>query len=282
MITLTEKRLQELEQRIPVFLAQISDQQKKMMEIYSFPNDLSEVRKQAQSNESFLKSSLEEMRQAFSELRGQITSTANTGSGTIQNVESLRRNHENLEAIIATHTKQISQLSERVLSLEEKFTLSERKWDVMSHRLDSLESNAKGLQSEVLSIREETRNSKIDNVAVDDRIRQSDAKFSQIADDLRKNLEEMDKKCQEKITEGIRCLEAQGEVNKVKILLEASKSGNYDEKFLELKKDMSSILSIVHSSSTNNSGQEKINEKIKIMEGSIAQVLALMKKYEGQ
>jgi len=81
MITLIEKRLQDLEARIPTFLAKIEEQQKKMAEIYSFPNDLAQARLEHKSLYDFVEDFVELQR--CSEI-SQDTITNNTWKAIIE------------------------------------------------------------------------------------------------------------------------------------------------------------------------------------------------------
>ncbi len=55
---------------------------------------------------------------------------------------------------------------------------------------------------------------------------------------------------------------------------------NYDSEIDAIKQDISTILSLVHSTAINQPDTSKVNEKMKVMEQSIAQIYSLLKKYD--
>jgi hypothetical protein len=63
--------------------------------------------------------------------------------------------------------------------------------------------------------------------------------------------------------------------------LSKKESPHYDQQIADIKKDLAPLLAFVHTSSTTvNPAQDQMQDKIKTMEKSIAQVYELLKKYQ--
>jgi chromosome segregation ATPase len=158
MITLTEKRLQDLEARIPTFLAKIEEQQKKMAEIYSFPNDLAEVRLEHKSLYDVVKEFVELQKcaaifqdttisntwKAITELKTIIENEVKANLASLSGqISALNSNQDNQKALQTTldnnhHDLMISlfAISERVSYTENKIEKGNQNLGNTQDRLD--------------------------------------------------------------------------------------------------------------------------------------------------
>lgn len=57
---------------------------------------------------------------------------------------------------------------------------------------------------------------------------------------------------------------------------------NYDEDIASLRKDLADVLKVVHTFASQSPDQTKIDDKVKTMEKAIAQIYGLLKKYENK
>jgi len=158
MITLTEKRLQDLEARIPTFLAKIEEQQKKMAEIYSFPNELAEVRLEHKSLYDVVKEFVELQKcaaifqdttisntwKAITELKTIIENEVKANLASLSGqISALNSNQDNQKALQTTldnnhHDLMISlfAISERVSYTENKIEKGNQNLGNTQDRLD--------------------------------------------------------------------------------------------------------------------------------------------------
>jgi len=125
-------------------------------------------------------------------------------------------------------------------------------------------------KSSITSLNEQQYQLKLGNDASK---RTLEAHYSQI-ENVKCSISDLDSKLTQKIGESVTGLASKMQDIKM------PEVKNYDSQIAEMKKDIITILGLVHSTASQNPDQTKLNEKIKTMENSIAQIYNLLKKYE--
>jgi chromosome segregation ATPase len=160
MITLTEKRLQDLEARIPTFLAKIEEQQAKMAEIYTFPDHLAELRWACKTWNEFVKDFInsqhaawdtsnirtdgfwKELKDLKSAIDNEVKANLASLSGQISALNSSQDNQKALQTTLDNnhHDLMISlfAISERVSYTENKIQKSAQDLGNTQDRLNQL------------------------------------------------------------------------------------------------------------------------------------------------
>lgn len=268
MITIIEKRIQELEDRIPIFLAKIEEQQSKMEEIFSFPNDLAEVRTICQTLNGVLKEFMDTQNSGFGDVNSKISSffsalsdlksvidnevksNLSTMSSQISGQSAAIGNQKALQSALENNH---NDLVNALTSISERVALSENKIEKDSQVIGSVNDK---LNNHIFDY----SNSNVSIVSQIEDVKQllKDAVFS-INSSFNTQLAQV--------------------ASQIKELPEIPVPKDYDAFIADIKNDIVSILSLVHTTATQGI-DPKINDRIKQMELSISQIYMLMKKYE--
>jgi chromosome segregation ATPase len=279
VITITEKRMQELESRIPILHAHIESQQEKMAKIDAFAHVIEQIQidlhklhdkmhqflvQNKESNLSFsltiqqFNKNLNEDHESILEIKKSIVNISNlaTQNSTIQSNHKLLMNelndNQNKEKSRVSDMEKV--LMTRVSSLEDKMIAAQ---NAVQQAANSVEKQSAAWKEQV-----------------------------KLHDDLMKSVEKelkehkqvsMDKLAQLSLDMNNQLKAAFEGVSKA-----SEKSIDYSDQIADIKKDLASVLSVVHVTATQSPDQEKANAKIKAMENNIAHVYELLKKCENR
>lgn len=269
MITMTEKRLQELEGRIPVYEAKIAEQQAKLIEVYSYAKDLAELRLQ------------------FDELSKKFQAHQSVVSNEASAVQTRLLNHDKLHVEHAAKLGSASRANEHILEAQGKIQKDILRLCDESIALQS-KSNA---HLEVIGNHQkqlDVHKSSLDNstsvfsvyvpriMSLEKNVDILDKTTHEMLDIAYANMDKMSKSIDVKLAQQSQEISAKLAAQKMP---ELPQPINYDAQIADLKQDLASVLAVVHSSVSSNPDQVKINEKVKILESNMAQILQMMKKY---
>lgn len=278
MITIIEKRIQELENRIPVFIAQIQQQQEKMKEIYDFPNDLTELRKICDRLTILLQDNQTRSLQSFADMTNKNNSHENKLQDLLKKIDAFNTSFENHAAEMKRQNAFIEEIALLCKEVSSRNSMNENSLKSLLPSISSLQSDKDNISTRLYNLQMQCESFKNFLSKISDLIALQDNNYISILDSQKKLKENIDISIQNHSSE-IAQLKNVIEVISKKTN-EKSSQVDYSSEISDLKKDISSVLTFLHSSSSNIPDQFKLNEKIKTMENSIAQIYSLMKKYE--
>ena len=263
MITLEEKRLQDLEARIPVFLAKIAEQQSKMAEIYSFPNDLAEVRTICETLNGVLKDFMDSQHVSWDSSNSRIF-------GFWKELNDLKASIDNeVKSNLANMSNQIAGLfgasdnqNALQLALENNHKDLIQSLAFVSERVASTENKIEKGSQVISSVYEKLNDQLVDhnNLKVS-----LEAQVSQVSQDLKQAIISL----QEYVNNQVANV-----TSKIKDFPEIPVPKDYDEVIADIKSDIKALQ--VPSIQID----PKVNEKIKSLEQAIAQIFTILKKLE--
>jgi chromosome segregation ATPase len=271
MITLTEKRLRELENHIAVYEATLSTLRDKLLQADTFPDAISAI-----------KSDLTELRSALSttdrDLRTERKLDLNAWNQTKENIDCnsnniarLEKCISNVDSIVHSHTVEFDKLKANIQELLNKNVailglISE------SHNDSKLiKANIKDMELKLARI-ESQGHYHTDSIN----------KLQQIIDSQKTTISGYDtflERYKTIVSAKLDTLESRfNTLNSAK----PAEPTNYDAPIATIKKDLATILSLHQNLSTHISEppSSKITDKVAILEKSIAQIFAILKKYE--
>lgn len=274
MITPTEKRLQELENKAAIFLAQSMDQKGKI-------EDVEELKKQIEglkeSLKHFFKGSMEnfqnlEKMHSKNELNIQTLAPHITKFSI--DIEDLKKVDENLNMSVASACKSISELKSEIKAAKEALLKDESYKEEINKIICSYLVNQNTIKNEILILKNELKTE----------ISVSSESLKDSQGDLKKIVENHSEKIKDFLEAfpAMKCY-IDKEVNKVdkKILPQSDDRASVFESMIsETKSEMISIKSSIESLTSRLIDQDKINTKLKILENSIAQLYEFIKKQE--
>lgn len=272
MITLNEKRLRELEQRIPIYEATIAELKKKLEQVYAFPIEITELKKKNMSMAESMVNLVIEFG-AYNQNNHVIFKTIADKLETHSNLlKEFRSGLGNIDSIVGGHTAHIADIR--------------RQYDAFQKRYEDILKDIRGLiQTQVKQ--------------------QNDIKTSQNAYELLQSIVNINRNTLDNIPSSVENLaekmsknfgdhvqtmsdlgkDIQGIKNQIayqvsNLSSKMPEEKNYDAEIAEMKKDIGAILNLLHTTATAVPDQSPIDDKVKAMEKSIAQIFTLLKKYE--
>jgi chromosome segregation ATPase len=275
MITITEKRLQELEHRIPVYEATIAQLNLKLQAVNTFPEDI-------QSLKEICKQVVADMKghtSSVSLLRTELSNTANNLKGQD---ELFSKSLTDIERQISSSNTNLDNMVSYFNEIKRQFadllqSFAQVKSDIESLKKSDakIESDSKNVASNLLAY---TQNADLFKKAAVDTTAFSSSvavKFDEQKDQIRYLKEATQTSLmdlQRLITSNVVDLERK--------IPKQTETKNYDLEIADLKKDMAVFLEAVHTTSKEVPNQSKVDAKVKTLEKSIAQIYELLKKYE--
>lgn len=271
MITLTEKRLQELERKIPEFIAKIAEQQNKMIEIFNFPNDLDEMRKNCQVLSQNIKDYLSKFFDMQNASESKLIDIQKTEKSHAETIVKLKEADQSMDVILKALAGEMPVVHQNVLDLSSRHDLTVK-------RIEKLEARAKEFSIEIESI---CQNSKIhvENLVKHSMQIKDQKEESDRISVLMIKMQDVITKMKTDFHQQTHCFTL--EISKLCVELaqvKAIEPKSYDSEIVEIKKDIISILSLMHP--TTQIPDQSQWEKVKSLENHVAQIYALLKKYE--
>ena len=263
MITITEKRLQDLEARIPVFLAKIEEQQKKMADIYSFPNDLAEVRLEHKSLYDVVKEFVELQKcaaifqdttisntwKAITELKTIIENEVKVNLASLSGqISALNSNQDNQKALQTTLDNNHHDLMISLFAISERVSYTENKIEKGNQNLGNTQDRLNQLAVDHNNLK----------VSLETRVDQLSQTMSDAYHLIQKNIDQQMTQVSNRIKEPP--------------VIPVPKDYDQDIEKLKAAIEVLSVPSI--------QTDPKINDKIKSLEQAIAQIFTLLKKLE--
>lgn len=277
MITLTEKRLQELEQRIPVLLADIAEKQKKMQEIYTFPNDLAEMRKVHENLSKLLKDHVERSMSGFDAFNQKSANLDQRMASLSKGIEDIQIAIGNFKNAVDGHIAGMTDVRAKVHALIHTVadTKSKDNLEASSLKHDAL--------IEDLSKAVKSAHAKINGIGADsayalNKLKNHADKIDANSDELMRVFNILHGKIDQKDKDISDLREKISQVDQKAV----QNPRDYDSQIGDIKKDLASILTVVHTTASASPDTSKLDAKIKVMENNLAQIYALLKKYEPQ
>jgi DNA repair exonuclease SbcCD ATPase subunit len=277
MKTLFEKRLDELEARIPVYLVQINDQQKTMQKMFDFPNDLSSVRDMCESLTALLKSHIELSNTNVAKASSQISSSDKKLSSNVDDVASMKEKIQEMSKSISTHNASLNELNRNLNSLKDSHSGTREKVDNQSKAYSTLAGDVKNMTGIISSGSDFQSASQVQSKTTMSALRTHDDKFEEINQKLITMASGFNRLLEDSLKKA--SLELKAKMNeRSEIVLPTVK--NYDPEISDIKKDIAMILQVVHATASKEPQSDAMNDKVKTLEKSIAQIYGLLKKYE--
>ena len=251
MITLLEKRIQDLEARIPIYLAKIEEQQKKMAEIYSFPNDLAEVKTLCNTLNKVLKEFMDSQKSGWDAANTRATDLWKAMSGMTSTVDGeVKQSISNTSSQIGGLTTAISDQKAKQSALENNHNDLKAATASISERVARAETNIEKANQGTSLVQ-----NKLNSHIVDHNNMQVafETKLNQLSEDFKGAFHSINANISAQITQVS---------SKIKDVPPASVPKSYDADIADIKKDIVSILSLVHSTASQGP-DPKVNDKIK-------------------
>jgi chromosome segregation ATPase len=274
------KRLKNLEDRIPVYEAKISDQSKKMQEIYGFPNDIAEVRNIVKSSSDISQNGFQSVNRQLSEINERLDKLERDSIVGSASIDDQKRQLSQISSLVQAHYDQTIEVVRKQSLLEQRISENEKNIAYSQNLSKNYTQNINDLQTALSKMKESYSQLREEVTNVSAVSQKFDYKLNDFGDSMRKNLADSENRLQSKINETFSTLETQIKFSMEKIL-EMTKTFNCDEKLMELKKDIDFLLGAVRGMTASNPDQEKFSSKMKMMETSIAQIFGLLKSHEG-
>jgi chromosome segregation ATPase len=263
MITLIEKRIQDLESRIPTFLAKMEEQQSKMAEIFSFPNDLAEVRTICQSLNGVLKEFMDAQNSGLGDVNSKISTFFNALSELKAVIDNeVKSNLNNLSSQLNGQSAAISNQNSLQSALENNHNDLIKALASVSERVASSENKIEKGSQVIGSVYD-----KLNNLVVDhNNLKVSvEATIDQISQMMTDSYRLIQKNIDEKIDQV---------TSKIKEFPEIPVPKDYDAVISDIKSDIKAL------QVPSDTMDPKVNDKIKSLEQAIAQIFSLLKKLE--
>lgn len=275
MITLTEKRLQELEGRIPVYEATIYEHMKKLDEVNTFPKDVAlldknfealaedfknqinrldknlnvhfDALKLLEKSRDSQKVNLQDHQDLIDSLNSIIDMVHNKVKGHISEVDNqhivqktLIEHSQSLDKKVSEHQNSLNALIQRN---NEAFSKANTAQIDSTAALNKTLEHDKSLQTTALNMQSIINSFAIASKGWSDR-------FVNLKDSCEKHI------------------------------ADSKQVKSYDNEIAEIRKDLSAIMVVAHSAASQSSDNNQLNDKIKILEKAIAEIYGLLKKHE--
>jgi chromosome segregation ATPase len=272
MITLTEKRIKDLENKASEYEVRISNLKKNLEEFTSFPQEFEVFKSLCKVLREQLDTNIGLTHKGQAELAKQAGHLHDT---LLVHTEDLRKHKDAIDCVnvnIATLSGQIEEGKTKLekLALDGKLTLTKlnlvetslqvhekivRKLDefsdIASYKLNALQAQSSALFSKSSENENDLKNLQIANKTSIDSL---NVYIGNATNDLRLQIEKLP----------------------VPILPKS-----YDAEIAEIRKDIAETLALLHSTASKTlPPAPKVDEKIQAMETAIAQIYGLLKKYE--
>ena len=268
MISLIEKRMIELESKIPILVVQVENHQKMIKENFSFSNDLAELKDLYLSLNSILKSNGDKFNDSFGNSNEKILDI-------YKKIEELFSSIANVISNVNGKTNQISNITKIVHDFSTLHDPIIPKVDNLSIQSDSHKKSIESLKQDLDNLVRKSDSLQRDQSLLNGLINSHGIKFNEIGQEIAKALETFENRLEKFSLEmNHKFKERMDEPKNIPI------QKDYDPQISDMKKDIALILNLVQNSSSQGPDQEKLNAKIKLMENSIAQMYTLLKKYE--
>lgn len=271
MITLTEKRLRELESRIPQYEAKIADLESKSDAHIALPKEIADVK--ALLNDFITKTTAGAT--VVSDSVEKHGRDDNAMAKTIAlHTEQLRTHQDAIECSnvnINGHTSKIDSVKDQLGQYRTGLQDTRDRILSLSASFDECRQNMKQLNLAINTVQSKANSSQGDSTAALSKLEEHDRAFEKhevILKTMSTN--------QLQTLNGLSSLEARFDR-----LQNPAAPKSYDAEIAEIRKDIAAILVVVHSTASQAiPPPAKVDDKIKAMETAIAQIYGLLKKYE--
>lgn len=272
MITLEEKRLQELEGRIPVYEATIGELKKKLDEVNAFPKDIAEAKEKIKVFRSDLDHLYNTYNQKINELNGscaQLKSIITSHESTMQAHQGLIDGLSDVANMLSGKSNECKAQAEKarvdILDVKEKMNRLKDESEGHNRGLNQLTQNINNVQTKA-------NNAQLDATSALNKTVDHDL-------NLEKHVKSIQSLMDSRIQQGIEIARLMVRLDSLPVQAQ-TQAKSYDTEIAEIRKDIAVILSAVHTTAIQVPDNSQVNEKIKTMETAIAQVYGLLKKYE--
>jgi hypothetical protein len=272
MITLTEKRIQELEHHISVMKSRVEDYDKKINEIPVDPS----------------RKDIDSLKNEFVKFKTDFTSSISRLEG---DVRCSLQNYSMFQTTMTKHDNDLKDASDAILSLNKSRDSDQNTYVSMRSSLSGVEekysrdiidikngmiepkNDIKALKRSVDMILE-----KIDSIKVLQR--ESDGKNISETLNSSKDLSSKIQESERRSSNLVGDLERRLSLSQLKDAAIHENANITKEAIRDIKTDIATILTSISQNATQKPVNDSYGDKMKTMENSIAQIYSLLKKYE--
>ena len=271
MITLTEKRLHELENRLPQYEAKILDLQKQLDAKTTNPKDIAE---------------LKDLLKYLTAKTTSATSVLNDAS------EQHAKNYDALTKTLSAHTEHLRTHADAISCANVNINAHTSDIDKVRGQVGQLRSDHCDTRERILSLSAASEGHLRGYNQCAQFANEAKSKFTELQGKsaaLQAKLDDHDNSFS-LLSNNMQTMQSalsfrlDNILNEIMPLLKPKETvapKSYDAEIAEIRKDIAAILSIVHSTASQAiPPAPKVDDKIKAMETAIAQIYGLLKKYE--
>lgn len=277
-----QERLLRLEKQVSAFVEIVQAQGKQIEDLLKNSSKNSDL---VTSNNRIdvLTSESKIFRQSFSsfvEDQGNRIRLANQAiSNILERISKIEISLENDARSIERHFASICEIQQKLGSLNSDHLSNKSNISDIDSRSLNLSKDIQQLKQVIANLNSSQQVSQVDIKNLAQAIDKINASFSSLMEEKVKMVMDAESRCNNKIKFLSAILTKSISDLKDSIAQTISK-GSYDGQIAELKRDMATVLSVVHSTASNSPDSAKMEAKVKTLETSIAQIYELLKKYE--
>lgn len=277
MITLTEKKLKEFENKFSLSINQIKEIQEQILLINKFNFDLNNSLKDISKvfkNYDFIDTETEKK---FNQINSVILNFTNSikqlqirlddSDTIIKHYSEILVNFKNIHSDNEIKFKELSSNIKSLINSQNIFIDQNEKLKSENNKIQDFKNIYIANNNNILEYIKNLEN-KINKLESENIFIKKES--IKIEEKIKSIFENLDKLIDSKINKIIEAIPKQ------------NSQETYKNQIDDVKKDISTILKLVYGSISQNPEQEKINSKMKIMENSIAQIYEMLKKYENR
>lgn len=274
MMTLTEKRLREIEGRLVAYEDSLNELLIKFKSVADLSAHLVSIEEESQRQAKAIpvvESRIADLNNRFSfkidGLNKSVVDNANILSGYVATLEDLKKKQLAVESSLVPIRSTVLDLQKELSGL--KASLSD-----IQASIEPIRSNVSSIQRSDALAHEKIEQVKKEVATISVSIVKHNDLFVMNTDDKRR----MDEANASKI----RAIQSEYSA-KIKALSDQLAAmvapRNYDEEIADMKRDLATILAVTHTTAKSQD-ESKISDKVSTMEKAIAQIYTLLKKYE--
>jgi len=275
MIDLTEKRLRELEARIPDYMIKIAEQQKRLDQVFTFPKELEEIRTLCQQLAQGLNNNANTVNTFRMNLEGRDSSLEETVEAQKTRITTLGEN-------LAISLKAIKELKEEISSYKQVMDLQQQLLHSYSIELATMKkalNDQAGQLAQLSQIQVDSQN----------KVNSSEGKISKLVDVFGQHERRFDGLDKQVVSVQSDCAAYIGRVHlaildEVRKKLDGVKANDvpkdYSTDIQELKNDVASILKIILPINAQMTEQSGLAYRMKSLETLVNEVCSRLKKFE--
>ena len=269
MITLNEKRLQELERKHTIYEATIAELKKKLDEVNTFPKDIQEVKDKLKSHRSDLDSLHNTTNQKVNETTVATAKLQTNQQFLSESLRGLQSVVDSFHGALATHAEKLIVVRSAIGDLTSQMTDVLVGHRVLHERLSKNEGDFSVLGETVKGSLMKANNAQIDATAALNKATQQDKTLAIHADNAERILSENKRYADQSIVALEKRLHPKDPLP----------AKSYDAEIAEIRKDIDSIRALLNSAAAKVPDQSQITSKIKSLETAIAEIFTLLKQY---